>query len=45
MKRERYSESEGELIKMEDERGRVRVGERERKTGREGELDGERGRI
>jgi hypothetical protein len=26
MKRERYSESEGELKKMEDERGRRRVG-------------------
>jgi hypothetical protein len=29
MKRERNIESEGELQKMEDERGRGRVGERE----------------
>jgi hypothetical protein len=39
MKWERYSESEGELKKMEDERGRGRVGERESLMEREGEYE------
>jgi hypothetical protein len=37
MKRERNTESEGELQKMEDERGRGRVGEKESLREREGE--------
>jgi hypothetical protein len=39
MKRERNNESEGELKKMEDERGRGRVGERETLREREGEYE------
>ena len=39
MKRERYSEIEEELKKMEDERGRKRVGERESLRETEGEYD------
>jgi hypothetical protein len=39
MKREKNSESEGELKKMEDERGRGRVGERESLREREGEYE------
>jgi hypothetical protein len=37
LKRERNSESEGELFLKENKRGRGRVGERERKSRREGE--------
>jgi hypothetical protein len=37
--KERYSESEEELKKMEDERGRGRVGERESLREREGEYE------
>jgi hypothetical protein len=37
IKRERNTENEGELQKMEDERGRGRVGERESLREREGE--------
>jgi hypothetical protein len=39
MKRERNSESEGELQKIEDERGRGRVGERKSLREREGEYE------
>jgi hypothetical protein len=39
MKTERNSESEGGLQKMEDERGRGRVGERESLREREGEYE------
>jgi hypothetical protein len=39
LKRERNNESEGELKKMEDERGRGRVGERETLREREGEYE------
>jgi hypothetical protein len=39
MKKERNSESEGELFKKKDERGRRRVGERESFREREGEYE------
>jgi hypothetical protein len=39
MKRDRNSESEGEFKKIEDERGRGRVGEKESLRERDGEYE------